>query len=159
MLDFDEADRAYVYAVVYRILKAPDLASDATQDAMLRAYRGRDRYRGDAAPRTWLHRIAVTTALGHLRSRQRSREDSGVDLTSEPVDPAPSPEDAVATRELIEQALALVAHGDDVGLRILAMRSNETSDHDIATELGLSSANVRVRAWRTRQRLRSQLRT
>jgi len=157
MLDFDEADRAYVYAVAYRILKTPDLASDAAQDAMLRAYRRRDQYRGDAAPRTWLYRIAVTTALGYLRSRQRSREDSGSELAVERVDPAPSPEDAIATRELIEQALAIMAHGDDLGFRILAMRGDETSDDDIATELGISRANVRVRAWRTRQRLRARL--
>jgi RNA polymerase sigma-70 factor (ECF subfamily) len=68
MLAFDEDDHAYVYAVVHRILKIPDLASDATQDTLLRAYRCREQYRGDAAPRTWLHRIAVTTALGYLRS-------------------------------------------------------------------------------------------
>src|ERR1700753_859731 len=72
MLDFDEDDRAYVYAVAHRILKIPDLASDATQDALLRAYRHRAQYRGDAAPRTWLHRLAVTTQPGHLRARQRS---------------------------------------------------------------------------------------
>jgi RNA polymerase sigma-70 factor (ECF subfamily) len=157
MLDFDEDDHAYVYAVVYRILKIPDLASDATQDALLRAYRCREQYRGDAAPRTWLHRIAVTTALGHLRSRQRSREDIGVAPAHEPVDPAPSPEDAVETRELVDQANALLAGGDDLGLRILAMRGGDTSDRDIAAELGISLANVRVRACRTRQRLRAQL--
>jgi RNA polymerase sigma-70 factor (ECF subfamily) len=157
MLAFDHDDRAYVYAVVYRILKAPDLASDATQDALLRAYRCRDQYRGEAAPRTWLHRIAVTTALGHLRSRRRSREDAGVELAHEPIDPSPSPEDAVATRELVERASAMLATGDDLGLRILAMRNRDRSDHDIAGELGLSVANVRVRACRTRQKLRARL--
>jgi RNA polymerase sigma-70 factor (ECF subfamily) len=157
MLDFDEDDHAYVYAVVHRILKTPDLASDATQDALLRAYRCRAQYRGDAAPRTWLYRIAVTTALGYLRSRQRSREDPGVAPAHEPVDPAPSPEDAVATRELVDQANARLADGDDLGLRILAMRGSDTSDRDIATELGISLANVRVRACRTRQRLRAEL--
>ena len=157
MLDFDEDDRAYVYAVAHRILQSQDLASDATQDALLRAYRYRAQYRGDAAPRTWLHRIAVTTALSYLRSRRRSREDVGVELACEPLDPAPSPEDAVAARELVERTSALFADGDELGLRILAMRGSDTSDRDIATALGLSLANVRVRACRTRQRLRAQL--
>lgn len=157
MLDFDEDARAYIYAVVRRILKSPDLASDATQDALLRAYRCRAQYRGDAAPRTWLYRIAVTTAIGYLRSRRRSREDIGAELAHEPVDPAPSPEQAVASREIIDQAAALIAEGDELGLRILAMRGSEASDRDIASELGISLANVRVRACRTRQWLRAQL--
>lgn len=157
MLDFDADDRAYVYAVSYRILKTADLANDATQDALLRAYRCRDQFRGDAAPRTWLHRIAVTTALGHLRSRRRSREDLGVALPHDPVDPDASPEDTVAARELVDRVSGLLAAGDELGLRILAMRGGNASDGDIATELGLSKANVRVRAFRTRQRLRAQL--
>lgn len=157
MLDFDEDDHAYVYAVVHRILKTPDLASDATQDTLLRAYRCRAQYRGDAAPRTWLYRIAVTTALGYLRSRQRSREDTGVELAHDPIDPAPSPEEAMATRELVDQAQALLDRGDELGLRILAMRGSDASDRDIAAELGISLANVRVRACRTRRRLRAQL--
>lgn len=157
MLDFDEDDRAYVYAVVHRILKQPDLASDATQDALLRAYRCRAQFRGDASPRTWLYRIAVTTAVRYLRSRQRSREDTGVKLAHEPPDPAPSPEDTCAARELVDRASTLLTGGDELGLRILAMRGDDTSDRDIASALGLSLANVRVKAFRTRQWLRTQL--
>lgn len=156
MLEIDEDDRAYVYAVVLRILKQPDLASDATQDTLLRAHRCRDQFRGDAAPRTWLYRIAVTTALGHLRVSRRSREDLG-DLPYEPVAPEPSPEDRVATRELVEQTTALLARGDDLGHQILAMRGRDRSDREIARTLGLSLGNVRVRAFRTRQRLLAQL--
>ncbi len=157
MHDFDEGDRAYVYAVVYRILKTPDLANDATQDTLLRAYRCRDQYRGDAAVRTWLYRIAVTTAIGYLRRCRRSREDTGLELAREPVDPMPSPEDAVARRELVDQANQLLSGTDDLGLRILAMRIDDTSDRDIASELGISLANVRVRACRARQQLRTRL--
>lgn len=157
MLDFDKDDRAYVYAVAMRILKQDDLASDAAQDTLLRAYRCRAQYRGDSAPRTWLHRIAVTTALGHLRSRRRSREDVGVELALEPVDLGPSPEDSIATHELAAQARALLDDSDDLGLRILAMRGGDASDREIADALGLSLANVRVRAFRARQRLREQL--
>ncbi|HET9625394.1 MAG TPA: RNA polymerase sigma factor [Kofleriaceae bacterium] len=157
MLDFNEDDRAYVYAVAHRILKSAELANDAAQDTLLRAFRCRAQYRGEAAPRTWLYRIAVTTAVGYLRSRQRSREELGVDLAYEPVDPAPSPEEVMATRELVDQANALLGADDDLGLRILAMRGNDASDHDIARALAISPANVRVRACRTRQRLRAQL--
>ena len=158
MFEIAEDDRAYVYAVVFRILKTHDGANDATQDTLLTAYRCRAQYRGEAAPRTWLYRIAVTTALGHLRSRRRSREDAGLDLMHHVSDPAPSPEAALASRELADHVSTVLAGlDDDLGRRILAMRLDDTSDHDIASDLGLSVGNVRVRACRTRQQLRTLL--
>lgn len=157
MLTLDAATRAYVYAVCHRILRSPDAANDATQDALLRAYRHRDRFRGEASPRTWLHRIAITTSLGYLRQRKRSREDLGTELAPEPIDDAPTPEEAFGTHELAARTEALLAARGDVGARVLAMRGEEHADKDIAAELGLSLANVRVRACRTRTWLREQL--
>src|SRR3982750_4682427 len=96
-------DRAFVYAVVRRILRSDDAANDATQDALLLVHRHRDQFRGDSALRTWLYRIAVTTALGVLRKAKRSREQLAPDVTPlgwDIADPAPSPEQEVAVREL-----------------------------------------------------------
>ena len=62
LVTFSPDDRGYVYAVVYKLV-GPDDAEDVTQDALLLAYRARDSFRGDSRYRTWLYRIALTTAL------------------------------------------------------------------------------------------------
>ena len=46
-------------------------AEDAVQEAMLRAWKGIDRFREQASLKTWLYRIATNVSLDALRSRRR----------------------------------------------------------------------------------------
>src|SRR5215471_19836955 len=65
------------YLNVFRTIRAMVLndqeAEDLTQEAFTRAYRARLRYRPTAPPGAWLHRIAVNTAISHLRRRRLAR--------------------------------------------------------------------------------------
>jgi RNA polymerase sigma-70 factor, ECF subfamily len=65
------------YMNVYRTVRAMVLneteAEDLTQEAFTRAYRARFRYRPTAPPGAWLHRIAVNTAISHLRRQRLAR--------------------------------------------------------------------------------------
>jgi RNA polymerase sigma-70 factor (ECF subfamily) len=65
------------YFNVYRTIRAMVLndqeAEDLTQDAFTRAYRARLRYQPTAPPGAWLHRIAVNTAISHLRRQKLAR--------------------------------------------------------------------------------------
>lgn len=46
-------------------------AEDALQDALLRAWRGFDRFEGRSSPRSWLYRIATNTCLDALAKRPK----------------------------------------------------------------------------------------
>ncbi len=65
------------YAPVYRTIRAMVLdaqeAEDLTQECFVRAYRARHRYQPAAPVGAWLHRIAVNTAISHLRRRKLAR--------------------------------------------------------------------------------------
>jgi RNA polymerase sigma-70 factor (ECF subfamily) len=65
------------YMNVFRTVRAMVLndseAEDLTQEAFTRAYRARLRYRPTAPPGAWLHRIAVNTAISHLRRQKLAR--------------------------------------------------------------------------------------
>jgi len=65
------------YANVYRTVRAIVLdaheAEDITQESFAKAYRARARYKPTAPPGAWLHRIAVNTAISHLRRRRLAR--------------------------------------------------------------------------------------
>lgn len=155
-------DRAYVFAVVRRILRDDDDANDATQDALLLAHRHRAQFRGDSAHRTWLHRIAVMSALALLRRQRRQRSRAMVSV-DEPVvaqalaDPMPSPETTAAAKQLttrVERALAkLTSNHREVFVRRLA----DWRESEIADDLGISVANVKIRTHRARLRLRAVL--
>ncbi|HVV81455.1 MAG TPA: RNA polymerase sigma factor [Kofleriaceae bacterium] len=158
-MSFGPEDRGLVYAVARRIVRTPQDAEDVTQEALLLAYQHRASYRGDARYRTWLHRIAATTALGHLRKRRRSREvlasgpgTVGVDVP----DRAASPEAALAgaqQRACVQAALSSL----EPHFREVLLCRAEGSDAEAAARLGLTVTNVKVRAHRARQRLRPLL--
>lgn len=57
----------------YRMLGRYDDAEDATQDALVRAWRGLVNFRADARVRTWLYRIATNVCLDRRSTDQRRR--------------------------------------------------------------------------------------
>jgi RNA polymerase sigma-70 factor, ECF subfamily len=61
-----------VYAAVLHLLGNHGDADDVTQEAFVRAYRGLATYDGRAEFFTWMYRIAINTALNHLRSAKRT---------------------------------------------------------------------------------------
>jgi RNA polymerase sigma-70 factor (ECF subfamily) len=68
------------YNACLRITRDADLAADAVQDALLKAWHRRDDFRGDAALDTWIHRIALNSAIDLMRRRKtRSEDDLDVD--------------------------------------------------------------------------------
>lgn len=152
--------RSYVLSVTRRILRCEDAAADATQDAMLLAHRHRDKFRGDSAYRTWLHRIAVTTALQYLRKKKRSREDLVLEAPDTAFDPqcsSPSPEHVVAVRQLAERARDLLDAIDDKHRDVFDLRASDHTETEIAERLDISIANVKIRTHRARKKLRDSL--
>jgi RNA polymerase sigma-70 factor (ECF subfamily) len=150
-----------VYAVARRIVGSADDAEDVTQDALVLAYRYRDSFRGDSRYRTWLHRIAVTTALGYLRRQRRSRSDV-LDADQErsvlerAIDPAKSAETLIGEAEdraAVQRALGELCSS----YRSVLLERVDATEPEVAKRLGISVANVKIRAHRARKQLRQAL--
>lgn len=62
-----------VYNVFLRILRNTDEAEDLTQQVFLRLFRNISTFRGEPEFSTWVHRVAMNTALTFLR-RKKSTE-------------------------------------------------------------------------------------
>src|SRR3954469_13098190 len=63
------------YNACLRITRDADLAADAVQEALLKAWDRRHEFRGEAALDTWIHRIALNAAIDQTRKRKRHAED------------------------------------------------------------------------------------
>jgi len=156
---FGADDRGFVYAVARKIVGSAEEADDVTQEAMLLAYRHRDSFRGEAKYRTWLYRIASTAALGHLRRRRRSREQLAPDdemFASQVPDDAKSAETLFSEAEamiVIQQAVAAL----DPKYRDVLLTRVDQTETETASRLGISVANVKIRAHRARHQLREAL--
>lgn len=64
--------RRTLHAHCYRMLGSLDDADDAMQDALLRAWRGLDRFEGRSSLRTWLYTITTNACL-RIVQRRRGR--------------------------------------------------------------------------------------
>src|ERR671936_2462788 len=112
-----------IRAVCYRLLDDARDVDEAVQDTFLQAWRNLDRFRGDAAPYTWLYRIAVNEAL--MRRRRKSMPTSELQGTT-----VSGGEDAYAAADagalLIERLRALpVVYRAAIVLRDIEGLSNE----------------------------------
>jgi RNA polymerase sigma-70 factor (ECF subfamily) len=68
----DHVDR--VYGLCLRMTGNVSEAEDCTQDAFIQAWNKLDRFRGESAFGTWMHRVAVNTVLGRMRKSRREQD-------------------------------------------------------------------------------------
>jgi RNA polymerase sigma-70 factor (ECF subfamily) len=78
------------YNACLRITRDADLAADAVQDALLKAWDRRDEFRGESELDTWIHRIALNAAIDLMRRRRPQTQDE-VDAELLVAAPAGSP--------------------------------------------------------------------
>ena len=158
-MELSTDDRNFMFAVIRRIVRCDYAADDATQDALVSAYRHYASFRGESALRTWLYRIAVTTALGYLRKQRRSREAFLDDVPVKQVaDPALRPDELALARERFVHARAAVDRLGTAHREVVELRLAEFTEPEIAVQLGISIANVKIRAHRAREQLRYSIR-
>src|SRR5215216_868640 len=81
--------RRQVAGNLYRVLGDRNDLDDLVQEVFVIAFRGLDKFRGDARLSTWLYRICVNVALGRIRTRKRRPAAVGVqDLDATSPDPS-----------------------------------------------------------------------
>ena len=155
-----EATHREVYTLCLRILRNPDDAAEATQDAYLKAWRSLKGFRGDSMFTTWLYRVAANTAISKHRSRKRRRShESGVtdEVLGQVAATGSTEATAGANLEVrdLERALALLPehYRSAVVLRDVYGFSIE----EIAGQLKVTETAAKVRVHRGRKKLKDML--
>ena len=92
------------YALAYRILRDRDLAQDATQQALIGAWRDLPTLRDHERFEAWLHRLVVHACYAEARGTRRWNARFRIHLIA--ADSAPDPARAVADRAGLEDAFA-----------------------------------------------------
>lgn len=161
-----EERRAQLLWDVQRVTKCSEEAEDIVQEALLRAWRNLQQFRGDAQISTWVRAIVRNTAREWLRNRGsrvnipigtlRTEEDEFPVL--ELTDMRPDPEECYARREMEEllhaeiEALSMVSR---TAIELCALK--EQSLREAARTLNVNVITVKSRLFRGRQLLQRGL--
>ena len=141
-----------VYAVVRRIATDDDLAHDYAQEAWIRAIRALPSFRGDSRFSTWLHRIAVNSALQAVR-RAETRQKREAPMP-ETIAVAPPRSDALLGQKL-EWALD---HLPERMRKVMILHVVEGYTHDeIGELLGTAPGTSKSQLFKARGKMRELL--
>ena len=168
---FEELVRTHggrMLSVARRLLRNPEDAQEAVQDAFLSAFRSLEKFEGSAQLSTWLHRIVVNAALMKLRTKRRKPETSIEDLLPHFLEDGHQANPAVAWKLPADQAVERAQLGQLVRRSIdelpetyrtvLLLRDVEDLDTAEAAEfLGIAPNAVKTRLHRARLALRKLL--
>lgn len=143
-----------VYGLCLRMTGNPSEAEDCAQDAFIQAWTKLDKFRGESAFGTWLHRVAVNTVLGRMRKSRREQD---------------------RIRAVTEVSSVPESIGDDGGLRDVEQAINELpsgarhvfvlhavygySHGETSGMLGIAEGTSKAQFHRARRLLSQQLQT
>ena len=165
----DEHQRM-VYRLAFQILGNEDEAHDISQEVFLRVFRTIHRFRGRAALRTWIYRIAINQARNRQRWWQRRQQAYHVSLDAMMTDahhgelPAPaltsSPDLALHRKELSQRLWDTLRRLPFEQRTALVLRELHGMRYaEIAYSLDVSVGAVKSRLARARENMREELKT
>jgi RNA polymerase sigma-70 factor (ECF subfamily) len=155
-----------VYAAALAILRKPEDAEDAAQEAMLKAFANIRQFRAEARFSTWLIQITVNESLMRRR-RERTVVMEGIDDRREDetdyqprefADWREIPSEALERKEVRRKLAEALGMLDRKYREVFMLRDMEKLNiQETAEALGISAASVKTRLLRARLMLRDLL--
>ncbi|WP_246048684.1 RNA polymerase sigma factor [Arenimonas terrae] len=144
-----------VYSVLWRLCGHEARAEDLVQEAFVRAWQALPGFRFESAFSTWLHRLAVNTALMEIRSRSGGEALETDDAALEFQATADSAGHRTALGLDLERAVATLPPR---ARAVLVLHDIEGWKHEeIAAELGMAVGSSKAQLHRARNLLRKRL--
>ena len=142
-----------VYAIVRRLAGDDALAEDWAQEAWVRIFRALGSFRGEARFSTWLHRIAVNSALHGRRWRdRRTKHEAPLEDTL----PTRFQSSDALLRMKLERAMKQLP---ERMRQVLVLHDIEGFTHEeIAEFLGVNTGTSKSQLFKARARMRELLR-
>lgn len=141
-----------VYGLCLRMTGNVSEAEDCTQEAFIQAWNKMEKFRGDSAFATWIHRIAVNAVLGRIRKSKREHDRIQAVADVEPARVAT--DDTGELRDLAEAVDRLPERARHVFVlnAVYGYSHNEAADM-----LGIAAGTSKAQLHRARRLLAQQL--
>ncbi|HEX9896981.1 MAG TPA: bifunctional nuclease domain-containing protein [Dehalococcoidales bacterium] len=159
-----ERYQAIAQRFAMRSVANSDSVQDIVQEAMLQAYLSLNSLRDPALFKSWLYGIVLNVCRHYIRDRKTvffsiEAMAGGLQLDAIPfTDASPSPEQIAEEHELHSIVMDTINELEPADRKAtLLFYYNQMSLQEIGDVLGISTSTVKVRLYRTRQRLKASL--
>ncbi|MEM1357569.1 MAG: sigma-70 family RNA polymerase sigma factor [Bacteroidota bacterium] len=141
-----------VFHLIIRLVANRMDAEDLTQECFLQAFRRLSQFRGEAALRTWIKRIAINLSIAHLR------QERPLLVLSEEMDIPDTETTSLPQMDMqkVHQAIKKLPEGCRLVLTLYLLEGYRHKE--IAEILGVSVSTVKSQYWRAKKLLRQTLR-
>lgn len=151
-----------VFRIAYSILRNHHDAEDAAQECFLRVWKHKGHLHEVSNTKTWLARIAWTTALDKRRSGRKTvslnDDEQGLGLLESLSDGTPAADEQLAERQNQQMLQRLIAGlPDDLAQTLELSTVQELNSAEIAEVMKIPEGSVRTRLFRARKQLKEKL--
>jgi RNA polymerase sigma-70 factor (ECF subfamily) len=151
-----------VFRIAYSILRNHHDAEDAAQECFLRVVKHQSRLHKIRNPKTWLARVAWTTALDKRRSGRviasLDEGQPGMETAQTLSDSSPLPDEQLAGVQMQQILQRLIAGLPEELRQPLELSTvQELNSVEIADVMEIPESSVRTRLFRARRQLKEKL--
>jgi RNA polymerase sigma-70 factor, ECF subfamily len=151
-----------VFRIAYSILRNHHDAEDAAQECFLRVWKHKDRLHEVSNAKTWLARIAWTTALDKRRCGRKmlslNDAEAGTELMELLSDSTPAADEQFEDRQKQQLLQRLIAGlPEELGQTLELSTVQELNSAEIAEVMKIPEGSVRTRLFRARKQLKEKL--
>ena len=145
------------FAFALRLTGNLDRAEDLIQDTMVKVFNHWSDFRGQSQFKTWLFRIVINTFRDQQRRQQKSSKAESISVVAELIDKNQTeqlPESNELSQIIANEIAGLPPRQREV---FILLTYEEFSVSDVASSLGITTANVYANLHTARSQLKKKL--
>lgn len=148
--------RALIFKVCNLYCRDPESCRDLFQEVVLQLWKSYPGFRKEAADSTWIYRVALNTAISHLRKEKRSPGRKPLELEDLEIPDLSTETHENESSNLLHLAINRLS---EIEKAIIMLYLDEKSYDEISEIIGISNSNVGVRLNRIKIKLNKTIKT
>ncbi|MEN2414423.1 RNA polymerase sigma factor [Flavobacterium mesophilum] len=150
-----------IFTLSLKMVKNREEAEEAAQDTFIKTFNSLSKFKGDSKFSTWIYKISYNTCLDRLKKNKKEDNNISIDEFSshliKTMDNALSALVDTERKQAIQKCLNLLPSDDNFLLTLFYFE--DQSLEEIGKIMNINANNVKVKLFRSRQKLATILKT
>ena len=144
-----------VFTITLRIIRNREMADEIAQDVFLKVYQSINKFKGKSKLSTWIYKIAYNTSVNATRGLKNSYGDTDIEsIPDQKLGSSPDAQFELITedsKQLVKRAIMSLDESESIIVTLYYF--DDLSVSEISDITGISKSNVKVKLYRSRNKL------